>query len=282
MEAVQTLRDSPLRVSPKKSLSSSYNRSFERNRSPAPMREIIIPQVQTKKPEYHEMDVNTHPANFPLIHNHDEDSSKNNRNRFKKKIINRSKSVETPLPYENQQGFDNQIDQTDKYFYKNIPSIVITNETPKLNRPFLQRQDAMNVNKSVTKSLGDNLNRVHEVKPSNNKSTKTSRNRHHRHHHNRNTSRKNHHRRSKYASTSLSSSEISSETENSQFFTNSETSRSSSSDFSPRQSTLNLHSMMKLKNRVGHEEDGYRPFNINRARNCKLSPKKKREKSWLF
>jgi len=273
IEPSQAVRDSPLRVSPKKSLGGSHSRSFERNRSPAPMREIIIPQEHTIKPEYyhHEIPDKNHPATFPFIQNQDEDSTKNNRNRFKKKLVNRSKSAETPMPFDDLQAFNNRFAETEKYFHNDIPSIIVTNETPRSNRPFLQRQNALNSNKYITKSLGDNLNRAHE-RTVNNNLTQTSkdskhRHRHHHHHnHHRNSSRKNH-RRSKYASSSLTSSEVSSETEYSHSLTN--TSRSSSSDFSPRQSTLNLHRMIKSKHQVGYDEYGYKPYNINRTRNCK-------------
>lgn len=164
-------------------VANSHNRPgpsnrFERNRSPAPMRELVPSQ------EFNESVDHRAVSNFPADNfNQDigEEASKNNnnRNRFKKKLTNRSKSVEAPVGPEEFVTFNRTIDEplreksypTGNHkqniggiigkipFIENnakvqVPSIIVTNETPKLNRPFLQRQNALNSQKAFTKSLG--------------------------------------------------------------------------------------------------------------------------------
>ena len=73
-------------------------------------------------------------------------------------------------------------------------------------------------------------------------------------------------RRSKCASSSLTSS-LSTEYENSMSFSSSESLNSSSSEFSPRQSTLNLQQLVRSKN--SRNRDGLDGFNSKQTRNSK-------------
>lgn len=292
------LRGSPLRSSLKKSGSSNR---LERNRSPAPMREIpcvIVPET------FNNNSLSAQP--FPVYNNSQDimgdesprNPNSNNRNRFiKKKMTNRSKSVETPvynpddtnfmefdahqnsrktsvpakpLQYNENIGIGKMLSRNPFIVNNNkmeIPTIIISNDRVNANRPTLARQNA--VNKSFTKSLGDNLNRLQDInrsppkilpndryaRPSHNyqntdRSQNSKRNRKYRRP-----------RRKNYASSSLTSS-LSTESENSMSYSTTESSLTSSSEFSPRENTLSLQRFNKSRNQAGYDN-----YSMNRARN---------------
>ena len=284
------LRGSPLRSSLKKSGSSNR---LERNRSPAPIREIpgvAVPQAndnnlaQSLLPAY-----NNNPDN--MGDDSPRNNSNNNRNRFtKKKMTNRSKSVETPqyIPADNNfMEFDNQNRKSsvpaksmqygegssigsmlsrNPFIINNskveIPTIVISNDRINSDRPTLARQNA--VSKAFAKSLGDNLNRLHEddikrispVLPND----RNTRNTHHYPETNRRLQRNRkyrRHRRNNYASSSLTSTE----SEDSISYSTTESSLTSSSGFSPREATLNLQRLNKSRNQTGYENMSMRARN---------------------
>lgn len=292
------LRGSPLRSSLKKSGSSNR---LERNRSPAPMREIpgvIVPDT------FNNNLLSAQP--FPIYNNIQDimgdesprNPNSNNRNRFiKKKMTNRSKSVETPaynpddtnfmefdahqnnrktsvpakpLQYNENIGIGKMLSRNPFIVNNNkmeIPTIIISNDRVNANRPTLARQNA--VNKSFTKSLGDNLNRLQDVYRSPPKILPNDRYARHSHNYqdtdrSQNSKRNRKYRRPRrknYASSSLTSS-LSTESEDSMSYSTTESSLTSSSEFSPRENTLSLQRFNKSRNQTGYDN-----YSMNRARN---------------
>ena len=265
IQEAQNFRDSPLRSSLKKSGSANRaERSFVK--SPTPIREIPNMQVEDE-----ELDPIS-PTNILDKELEDDRSAngKNSRNRFKKKMPIRSKSVESsvladnPLiktveePTLNKNVKIGMISKNPFIINNNnnnnnnnkgdIPTITLNDNSVfanKSNRPNLIRQNALT--NSFSKSLGANLDRIHD---SPTRSYLGGRHQARHQHHHKSTKRYGRGtRKSRYASSSLTSS-MSSESDRPHTYS----ATSSSSEFSPRASTVNLQRLVRSRNQLACQD----------------------------